>query len=165
MKLGVNLTKNNIKIFDSIGMTAPAPNSLPQQSFIKNVKVQYLHCPKAGLHEGEILSFICIDAACPSKGLICPICLNQEHAAHQTMHLKLFLHEIHGNIYDKSGENSLGCLADYLQSLESSKKEMLKSLKEMVVQLSEKVREVEQKIESSYMALRKTVLSQVQPRQ
>lgn len=35
------------------------------------------------------------------------------------------------------------------------------SLREMVSQLAEKVKEVEERIESSYLTLRKTVLSQV----
>jgi len=68
---------------------------------IKKLKVRYLKCSKGGLHEGEVLNFVCIDANCKNKGLICPVCQNTTHAGYQTMHLKIFLNEIAKNIYNQ----------------------------------------------------------------
>ena len=42
--------------------------------FIKKARVRYLKCQEGGLHEGEVLNFICIDPQCRQKGLICPVC-------------------------------------------------------------------------------------------
>ena len=108
-----------------------------------------------------MLNFICIDPACRSKGLICPVCQNTTHQGHQTLHLKLFLAEINRTLYHHEDTPQLSGLAEYLRSLDSSKREMLRYLKDTVEQLAGKVREVEEKIEQGYCVLRKIILSQV----
>jgi hypothetical protein len=109
---------------------------------IKKLRVRYLRCTKGDLHEGEVLNFICIDPACRAKGLICPVCQNTTHEGHKTLHLKLFLSEISRTLYNQDDSSELSGLSEYLRSLDSSKREMIKSLKEMVEQLAGKVREV-----------------------
>lgn len=128
---------------------------------IKKLRVRYLKCTKGDLHEGEVLNFICIDPACRSKGLICPVCQSTTHEGHQTLHLKLFLTEINKTLYNSEEGSDLSGLSEYLRSLDSSKREMVKSLREMVEQLAGKIREVEDKIEKGYCLLRKIILSQV----
>lgn len=49
---------------------------------IKGKKIQYFNCDKGNLHEGEALNYICIDEKCKNKGLMCSICLNEEHEKH-----------------------------------------------------------------------------------
>lgn len=108
-----------------------------------------------------MLNFICIDPACRSKGLICPVCQSTTHEGHETLHLKLFLTEINKTLYNSEEGSDLSGLSEYLRSLDSSKREMVKSLREMVEQLAGKIREVEDKIEKGYCLLRKIILSQV----
>lgn len=96
---------------------------------IKKLRVRYLKCNKGDLHQGEVLNFICIDPNCKTKGLICPVCQNTSHEGHQTLHLKLFLSEINRTLYSQEESCELSGLAEYLRSLDTSKRDMLKSLK------------------------------------
>ena len=128
---------------------------------IKKLRVRYLKCSKGDLHEGEVLNFICVDPACRTKGLICPVCQSTTHQGHQTLHLKLFLSEINKTLYNSEDSSELSGLSEYLRSLDTSKREMVKALREMVEKLAGKIKEVEQKIEKGYCSLRKIILSQV----
>ena len=108
-----------------------------------------------------MLNFICVDPQCKQKGLICPVCQTTSHQGYQSLHLKVFLSEIHKTIYSKSEASELAGLADYLRSIDETKKKMVKALREMVEKLAGQVRGIEQKIESNYCELRKVILAQV----
>lgn len=61
---------------------------------IQGKKITYLNCDKGDLHEGEALNYICLDNKCTDKGIMCSICLNQNHSKHNHMPLKIFLSQI-----------------------------------------------------------------------
>lgn len=46
---------------------------------IKKMSLSYAKCPAGDLHNGEILSLVCVDAKCQKRGLICPICRMMNH--------------------------------------------------------------------------------------
>lgn len=101
-----------------------------EEEYIKKAKVKYFKCKQGGLHDGEIMNFICIDPNCKNKGLICPVCQSTDHEGHQSMHLKIFLAEIGKQL--GTGSSGIGTVSDHLRCLETSKKEMLNVLKETV---------------------------------
>lgn len=47
------------------------------EDFIKKSKVRYMKCKQGDLHDGELLTVVCVDATCNRRGLICPVCRNQ----------------------------------------------------------------------------------------
>jgi hypothetical protein len=57
-------------------------------------KLSYLDCHRGQLHEGEQLSFVCLDNRCMERGLICPVCHELDHRSHRVMPLKIFLGEL-----------------------------------------------------------------------
>lgn len=38
-----------------------------------------MKCREGGLHDGEVLNFVCVDTKCAKKGLICPVCRMNDH--------------------------------------------------------------------------------------
>ena len=57
------------------------------------IKLKYFHCRKAGLHDGEVLNYVCIEKGCQEKGLICSVCKN-DHSDHHVLPLKYFLNKL-----------------------------------------------------------------------
>lgn len=41
---------------------------------IRKQAFHYAYCSIGKLHTGEVLSMVCVDASCQSRGLICPVC-------------------------------------------------------------------------------------------
>jgi hypothetical protein len=50
---------------------------------LKKSRMQYMKCREGGLHDGELLNFVCVDTKCEKKGLICPVCRMNEHEEHK----------------------------------------------------------------------------------
>lgn len=67
-------------------------------NFIKKSKINYFNCEAKGLHEGEKLVLVCLDPECKSRGLICPVCKEENHKNHEVIHLKVFLGELQAKI-------------------------------------------------------------------
>jgi len=59
------------------------------------------------------------------------------------LHLKLFLSEVNKTLYNSEDSSELSGLSEYLRSLDTSKREMVKALREMVEKLAGKIKEVE----------------------
>ena len=53
------------------------------QEFIKKAKLSYVKCPHGDLHEGELMTLVCVDVSCTQKGLICPVCRMNDHEKHK----------------------------------------------------------------------------------
>lgn len=66
--------------------------------FIKKSKINYFSCDCKGLHEGEKLVLVCIQPDCKNKGLICPVCKEENHKDHEAVHLKVFLGELQAKL-------------------------------------------------------------------
>ena len=74
-------------------------NVSPKYSPTKNNQ-NYL-CTKVD-HDNNPLNLVCIDQACPRRGLICTHCMHYEHKNHKTMPLKIFIE----TFFNLSSKNS-----------------------------------------------------------
>lgn len=68
------------------------------------------------------MSLVCVDAKCSKRGLICPICRMNNHEDHEIMPLKIFIGEVQKLFMQTEDAESLNNLADYLRSIDNSRK-------------------------------------------
>lgn len=53
-----------------------------KESSIESVKLNYIECPKPGLHYGEVSNMVCIEPSCLEDLICCCVCIEESHKKH-----------------------------------------------------------------------------------
>ncbi|KRX02676.1 Phox homologous domain [Pseudocohnilembus persalinus] len=111
--------------------------------------INYYQCKKDFLHNRENLDYICIDQKCQQKGLVCCMCIDENHQQHQTLSLKSFLSTIY-DIVSIQGVQEVMKIEDVQQEIDQYYQSVLYTLKSVVQNFSEYIRKLEENLIQKY---------------